>query len=185
MAPRDTGLPLESERLILRHVEPRDIEVFMAYAGDPSVQAFQGWPEMSEHRARRFIEGQKDAVLGEPGEWVQIALEWKELGAMVGDLGFRVNADLPHEAELGYRVAGAYQRRGFAREGAARLLDHAFSVLRLHRIIAYTACENHPSIGVLERLGFRREGHFRKSYKVHGEWIDEYLYALLEEEWRR
>jgi RimJ/RimL family protein N-acetyltransferase len=37
----------------------------------------------------------------------------------------------------------------------------------------------------MERLGMRREGHFVRSELIGGEWSDEYLYAVLAEEWRR
>src|SRR5438270_6700020 len=118
MAQHDTGLPLESERLILRNLEERDLDEFMAYRNDPQVQELQGWEDISEQKARQYIAKQKNAVLGEIGEWVQIALEWKERGVMIGDLGFRVNGEYPQEAELGYRLAGTYQHGGFATEGA-------------------------------------------------------------------
>ena len=41
-----------------------------------------------------------------------------------------------------------------------------------------------PSARVLERLGMRREAHFVRSEFIKGEWTDEVVYAMLEEEWR-
>jgi RimJ/RimL family protein N-acetyltransferase len=38
---------------------------------------------------------------------------------------------------------------------------------------------------LMERLGMRREAHFRQSHQVRGEWDDESVYALLAEEWSR
>ena len=43
--------------------------------------------------------------MGVPGEWTQIAIERRDTGEMIGDLGFRIDVDYPHEAELGYRIA--------------------------------------------------------------------------------
>jgi RimJ/RimL family protein N-acetyltransferase len=40
------------------------------------------------------------------------------------------------------------------------------------------------SVRLLERLGFRREGHFIEGFYLRGEWTSEYLYALLAREWR-
>lgn len=179
-----SGLPLQSDRLILRSLEDRDLEGLMGYHNDPEVGQHQGWVGMSEGQARDFIARLKNRPLGEPGEWTQIALEHKDTGELLGDLGFRVNAEYLYEAELGYRLARAYQHQGFATEAVSRLLDHAFSALNLHRIIAYIACENQPSITLVERLGFRREGHLKQSYDNRGTWIDEYLYAILDNEWR-
>jgi RimJ/RimL family protein N-acetyltransferase len=43
---------------------------------------------------------------------------------------------------------------------------------------------NQGSARVLERLGLRREAHFVSNEIMHGEWTDEVVYALLEDEWR-
>lgn len=184
MTAGERGLPLAGERLILRNLADRDFAAMLGYYNDPTLAEYLDVPTMTEDRVRRFIEGQCDRPLGVPGEWTQIAIERRDTGEMIGDLGFRVNADYPHEAELGYRIAREHQHHGFAVEAVSRLLDHAFTALGLHRVIAYTGCENEPSIRLLERVGFRREGRMRASYNVRGRWIDEYLYAMLEDEWR-
>ncbi len=44
-------------------------------------------------------------------------------------------------------------------------------------------CLNDRSVALLERLGFRREGHFLQNVWFKGAWGDEYLYAILREEW--
>jgi RimJ/RimL family protein N-acetyltransferase len=54
----------------------------------------------------------------------------------------------------------------------------------LHRVIAITDCENAASVALLERLGLRREGHFLQNVWFKGTWGDEYLYAILHEEWQ-
>jgi len=52
-------------------------------------------------------------------------------------------------------------------------------------IIAITDCENTASVALLERLEIRREGHFLQNVWFKGKWGDEYLYAILKEEWLR
>jgi RimJ/RimL family protein N-acetyltransferase len=36
----------------------------------------------------------------------------------------------------------------------------------------------------LKKNGFRREGVVRKAGFVRGQWVDEYLYSILREEWK-
>ena len=36
---------------------------------------------------------------------------------------------------------------------------------------------------LLERLGLRREGYFIQNVWFKGKWADEYLYAILQDEW--
>jgi RimJ/RimL family protein N-acetyltransferase len=64
-------------------------------------------------------------------------------------------------------------------------LDYAFDALGLHRVIAIADCRNAPSVALLERLGMRGEGHFLESNWFKGEWANEYLYAVLKNEWLR
>ncbi len=59
-----------------------------------------------------------------------------------------------------------------------------FVELVLHRIIARADPRNLGSVGVMERLGMRREGHFHHHELIRGAWSDQVLYAILEDEWR-
>ena len=65
------------------------------------------------------------------------------------------------------------------------MLRLGFEELGLHRIIGRIDARNTPSARVLERLGMRREAHFVHNEILKGEWTDEVVYAMLEDEWRR
>ncbi len=74
--------------------------------------------------------------------------------------------------------------QGYATEAARALLGYGFEELDLHRIIATCQPENPASYRVMEKLGMRREGHFRQCIdRGQGVWWDEYFYALLKDEW--
>jgi len=62
------------------------------------------------------------------------------------------------------------------------LLQYVFVELSRHRVIAQTDCLNVASVALLEKLNFRREGHFISNVFFKGAWGDEYLYALLASE---
>src|SRR5713101_9148639 len=175
---------LETPRLRLRHFTDSDLALFMAYRNDPEVARYQGWEGISEPEARAFLQEQKEVQPGVPGQWFQIAIELKETGMLVGDCALKIEVDNERQAEIGYTLSRAYQGRGIASEAVSCVLEYAFVTLRLHRVIALTACENAASVALLERLGLRREGHFRQDVWLKGKWRDEFLYALLQEEWR-
>ena len=63
------------------------------------------------------------------------------------------------------------------------LIEAAFLQLDLHRVVADTDPENTASWKLMERLGLRREGHLKQSLWFKGRWVDEYVYAVLREEW--
>jgi RimJ/RimL family protein N-acetyltransferase len=175
---------LETTRLRLRHFRDADLALFMAYRNDPEVARYQSWESVSELEARAFLQEQKKARPGVPGQWLQIAIELKETGILVGDCALKIEEYDERQAEIGYTLARAYQGRGIASEAVSCVLDYAFLKLGLHRVIAITDCENTASIALLERLGLRREGHFLQNVWFKGKWGDEYLYAILQEEWR-
>ena len=174
---------LESERLILRRFRDSDLAPFVAYRNDPEVARYQSWDSFDEQEARAFIREMASSQPGVPGEWFQFAVESKETGGLVGDCALQVDGQEPYRAELGFTLAREHQGKGLASEAVSRLLDYAFASLELHRIFAIADCRNKPSWTLLERVGLRREGHFLESVWFKGEWSDEYMYAVLKDEW--
>ena len=176
---------IESERLILRRFEDSDLTPFVAYRNDPEVARYQSWDSCDEQEAKAIIREMGAGRVGVPGKWFGFAIESKETGTLIGDCALRVDEHEPYRAEIGFTLAREHQGRGFASEAVARVLDYAFGVLGLHRIIAIADCRNAPSVALLERLGIRREGHFLENVWFKGRWSDEYLYAVLRHEWLR
>jgi len=74
---------------------------------------------------------------------------------------------------------------GYGYEAAELALAFAFSELNLHRVTATVFSYNKRSQGLLEKLGFRREGVFREFLERDGERHDMLLYGLLRPEWER
>jgi RimJ/RimL family protein N-acetyltransferase len=174
---------IESERLILRRFNDFDLAPFASYRNDPEVARYQSWDSFDEREAGAFIREMESAQPGVPGEWFQFAIESKETGGLVGDCALQVDGQEPYRAEIGFTLAREHQGKGFASEAVSRLLDYAFESLELHRIFAIADCRNKPSWTLLERVGLRREGHFLENVWFKGEWSDEYLYAVLKDEW--
>ena len=59
------------------------------------------------------------------------------------------------EVGLYYNIAVRHRRQGYATEAAQLLVDYAFTVMRLKRIVATTAYDNTASMGVMRCLGMR------------------------------
>jgi ribosomal-protein-alanine N-acetyltransferase len=68
-------------------------------------------------------------------------------------------------------------------EAVRALTAYSFETLRLHRVEAAVQPVNEPSMRVLERVGFAREGLARRYLKINGVWQDHYLYAALDDDW--
>jgi RimJ/RimL family protein N-acetyltransferase len=176
-------LPLRSARLILRNFRADDVDAFVAYRNHPEVARYQSWESCSEEEASRLVEkqhGRQPAA----GEWFQIAIALGGNDALVGDCGLKLHEDAPR-ATIGITLARPHQGRGFAHEALMCLFDRLFGKAGIERVLADTDPENVSAWRLLERLGMRREEHRRGSLWFKGRWADEYLYAILREEWLR
>lgn len=177
-------LTLESDRLILRTFEVRDVEEFAAYRSDPEVARYQGWDApFTELQAIEFIRAMRRVPPGAPGKWLQLAIQVKASGKLAGDCAFKVEAEDSHQAEMGLTIARPFQRQGYGFEATTCLLDFLFFELKLHRVRAGCDELNLVSSHLLEKIGLRREAHFIENLWFKGRWSSEYWYAILDREW--
>ncbi len=151
---------VETDRLILRPFEARDI---------PAYAAIRAKPEVMRHlpggEARVFT-AQADAlrmasIYAE--SWTTIGYApWaaldKATGVLLGHLGLRHLPELGGETEILYLLDSTAWGQGLATEGAAAARDFAFQMLGLKRLIGLVAPLNTPSQRVLEKIGMKRQG---------------------------
>ena len=98
---------------------------------------------------------------------------------LVGGLTLsNVRRGVTQAAVLGYWLGQPFVRRGYMSNAVGAIVGYAFDELRLHRVEAATMPTNYPSIRVLERNGFRREGRAQRLLKINGVWEDHVLHAL-------
>jgi len=82
-------------------------------------------------------------------------------------------------AYLGYCAFAPHQRQGLMTEALRLALAHVFGPLKLHRVEANIQPGNKPSISLVRKLGFRREGYSPRYLKIRGRWRDHERWALL------
>lgn len=103
-----------------------------------------------------------------------------EKGALIGGITLgNIRYGVAQTGQIGYWIGERYAGRGLMLEALGLLTSHAFETLRLHRIEAACIPDNHRSLRLLEKAGFRREGLLRSYLRINGMWQDHYLYALV------
>ncbi len=80
---------------------------------------------------------------------------------------------------LGYALGEAWQGQGVMQEALEVAIDHVFSRMQLHRIMANYMPHNAKSGNLLNRLGFRIEGRAESFLKIDGQWADHILTSLI------
>jgi ribosomal-protein-alanine N-acetyltransferase len=170
-------IDIETPRLHLRAIVASDWPAILAYMSDPAVTAWLPQGVFDEQAARAF------AVKHAGEEREAMAVIEKASGQLIGHMPYHAWFG-PKTYEIGWVFGRAHQGQGYATEAARALMAHAFGGLGAHRVIATCQPENAASWRVAEKLGLRREAHFRAAlYRAPGVWWDEYFYALLADEY--
>ena len=97
-----------------------------------------------------------------------------------GEIGLYYEQPSTRQAMIGYDVAPAFRRRGYATRAARLVAAWGFEHVGLARLVAGTEPGNVGSQRVLEAVGFVREGVERNRLPAPGGGrVDNYAYALL------
>src|SRR4029079_7757428 len=87
-------------------------------------------------------------------------------------------------AEWGFAIGSAYWGTGVFQEGAELLIKFAVDTVGVHRLEARAAVRNGRGNGALRKIGAVQEGLLRKSFLKNGEYLDQALWAILDEDWQ-
>jgi RimJ/RimL family protein N-acetyltransferase len=153
--------PLLTERLRLRRSRPEDAPRIARYRSDPDVHRFQGWDRTDAEGVREEIREMSRRRPGEPG-WVQLSVEDRSTGELVGDVGLSPAAGEPGVIKLGYTIAPEHQNRGYATEAVRALVRYAFDTLGADLVRIYADGDNVASHRVAEKAGLLLVERFRR-----------------------
>jgi ribosomal-protein-alanine N-acetyltransferase len=169
---------LETERLVLRQLRPSDAADVLVYWGDPYVQRFNGPVYTSIEEVRQGIETGQEEYNNQEGIGWAVTLRGEDI--VIGGFGFHHWSKYHRRAEVGYDMARAYWGQGIASEALRAILRFGFDGMNLNYIYAGTIADNHESVRLLERIGFRQEGTRREySWEDDGTFHDGAMYGLL------
>ena len=100
----------------------------------------------------------------------------------IGVCGMTLTRDKFRMAEIYYKLRPRSWGKGYATEVAKTLIKSGFEDFGVHRIEAGVATQNTASVRVLEKAGMTREGLRRKILPIRGEWMDNYHFAIVEDD---
>jgi RimJ/RimL family protein N-acetyltransferase len=97
----------------------------------------------------------------------------------VGSVGIILGKDIDRvSAEIGYWIGKPYWGRGITSAALHAATEYAITTFQLTRVFAIPFTHNLPSIRVLEKAGYVREGTMKQSAIKDGVVQDQYLYAF-------
>jgi len=178
-----TSTPLiQSERLSIRPISVDDAHDLFKYRSDAETNKYQGWIPNIIDDAIVFISKTATAI-NQPNSWFQLAIINKDTRELIGDIGLHFMGDENMQVEIGCTLSKNEHGKGYATEALKSVISYLFFELNKHRISTSIDPDNINSIALVERLGFRKEAHFKASLFINGLWVDDVVYGLLNDEW--
>lgn len=152
-------LKLETERLVLRHARPDDLDLWLNHLNAPEVMARLGGarsPEEVEASFARMLANEAD------GEFPFLVVTLKSDRTAIGKCGLARIAEkgapvmIAGDVQIGWSLRADHWGQGYAREAAEAVLAHAFADLGLGTVFGQTSESNPASWGLMRRLGMTR-----------------------------
>jgi [ribosomal protein S5]-alanine N-acetyltransferase len=105
---------------------------------------------------------------------------------IIGECGFHTWNTTHRRADVFYSIRKDENKNlGYMSEALKTVLAHGFTDMNLHRVAAFIASDNIPSLKLLIKNGFKKEGFAREDYVVNGINEDSDCYSLLKWEWEK
>jgi [ribosomal protein S5]-alanine N-acetyltransferase len=175
---------LESDRLIFSKFAKKDTEQLFKIRSDKQVMKFMDIillnnPSQAKTLIKSII---KDFNEKRGITWSIVDKDTKKI---IGTYGFWRLVRQHNYAEIGFSLLSEYWGKGFMTETFKTLVEFGFNKMQLHRLEANVNPQNENSIKILERVGFRKEAHFRENYLFNNNFTDSAIYCLLETDIRK
>jgi ribosomal-protein-serine acetyltransferase len=174
--------PIETTRLILTPIDTSDArDLWAAVDGSRAhLEPWLPWVPFNTDAEASFRYAEASAQDWDAARACRLAIRDRIGRRLIGVVGLEAFAHLHLSVELGYWLRLDACGKGLMTEAARATVDWAFRVLGAHRVRVAAATDNHRSLGVIGRLGFRFEGIAREAERCHGRWLDHAVFALLE-----
>ncbi|MBO4360984.1 MAG: GNAT family N-acetyltransferase [Eubacteriaceae bacterium] len=162
-----------TERLRLRPMNPEDIPSLMEWMPDKSVYTYWGkGPSKAEKDPSLMFEKPE-----RPAKSFHLGIEETSSGKVIGDIWvYLIEND--RMASVAVRLAPSCQGRGYGTEALGAMTGFCFEHTELKRLAAEVDVRNIPSVRMLEKCGYTREGLVRQG-KMVSTWCDYYIYGIL------
>jgi ribosomal-protein-alanine N-acetyltransferase len=177
------ALPVLNGRQVrLRELRTSDAQSLFALLTTQEVARFISPPPSTVEGFEKFIawtHRQRDA-----GTYVCFAVTLKGFDTAIGIFQVREIEPGFGTAEWGFAIGSPFWGTGVFEDGAERVLEFVFDTLGVHRLEARAAVKNGRGNAALAKIGAVQEGILRKSFLRNGEYLDQVLYAIVEDDWR-
>jgi RimJ/RimL family protein N-acetyltransferase len=179
---RDSLPVLVGRTVALREMRTSDAASLFALLTTEEVARFISPPPSSVEGFEKFINwGARQRAVG---SYVCFAVTLAESDTAVGIFQLRSLEAGFGTAEWGFALGSDFWGTGVFQACAELVMEFAFDTVGVHRLEARAALRNARGNGALRKVGATKEGILRKSFQRNGEYLDQALWTILDEDWR-
>ncbi len=144
---------LETNRCLVRETTEEDLEAFYEIYKHPSITRYMEPLFSDKEKEYQYITSYRKNVYEfyEFGIWTVIL---KESGDIIGRAGLTMREGFD-EPELGFVIGHPWQGEGYGYEVCKAILQYGLSEFGFHKVQAFSQPQNHASLALLYKLGFR------------------------------
>jgi ribosomal-protein-alanine N-acetyltransferase len=176
------GLPvLSGTRVTLRELRASDAASLFAMLTTEEVSRFISPPPTSVEGFERFIAWTQR--MRTQGTYACFAVTVADSDTAIGIFQLRELEPGFGTAEWGFAIGSAFWGTGVFTDGARLIVQFAFETVGVHRLEARAAVKNGRGNGALRKIGAVQEGVLRRSFLKNGEYLDQVLWSILDEDW--
>ena len=178
------GLPtLQANGCTLRELRVSDAPALLTLLTTEEVTRFISPPPTTLEGFERFIQWTERER--QAGRYLCFAVVPDGYDTAVGLFQVRQLDPMFDTAEWGFALASAFWGSGLFTKGAHMVVEFAFDVIGVHRLEARAAVQNGRGNSALRKIGAVQEGILRKSFLRGGKYLDQALWAILDQDWYR
>ena len=174
---------LAGSMVTLRELRLSDAPSLLAMLSTEEVSRFISPPPTTVEGFERFIAWTHRERAA--GNYVCYAVVPHGMDAAIGIFQVRQLEPGFATAEWGFAIGSAFWGTGVFIDAAKMVVNFAFDVVGTHRLEARAAVANGRGNGALRKVGAVQEGVLRKSFLRNGEYLDQTLWTILDEDWKR
>lgn len=169
---------LETDRLILRQIEPKDAKAYFKVQSDPIVNdGFDNESPDSVTKLERHIQARLKAYKRK--QILTWGIAQKKDNIIIGACWFG-DFERQSRAEVSYLLSSNFFRQGIMSEALRTVVTFGLKEMQLHRIQAFIRPDNIASIKTIKKVGFQEEGCLKQyQFSKKRGWIDKKVFACL------
>ena len=171
---------LEGEHIALRAIEPEDLDFLFTIENDETFwEVSHTQNPFSKFLLKQYIENCHLDIY--EAKQLRLVIFEKTTNKNVGLIDLFDFNPQHRRAGVGILIAQQFQKQGYAFEALKILIDYSFLSLHLHQLYANITSDNHQSLSLFRKFGFKEIGIKKDWILAKGKYKDEVLFQLINE----